>query len=163
MAKREGFAPRHYSSSLVIALLLLYLSHFYFFIVAITRKKHIYMMKGKTGIQPFPASGNFINCSDGIRSATFRLLIVLILFYFYAHFLLQCRYHAGVANNRFIGCLVGLLLLLYMASFASRLPTRSNPLSATSKQNEQANFCLFVLFVFSVRISCSTIKQNLTI
>ena len=30
--------------------------------------------------------------------------------------------------------------------FTSRLPTRSNPLSATSKQNEQANFCLFVLF-----------------
>ena len=88
-------------------------------------KKHIYMMKGKTGIQPFPASGsptagfslplkcerrqqvaaysssefppikkdtqgvcikgiqpfpasgNFINCSEGIRSATFRLLLVL--------------------------------------------------------------------------------------
>ena len=104
------------------------------------------MIKGKTGIQPFPASGNFINCSEGIRSATFRLLLVLILFYFYAHFLSQCRYHAGVANNRFIGCLVGLLLLLYTASFASRLPTRSNPLSAMSKQNEQANFCLFVLF-----------------
>ena len=109
-------------------------------------KKHIYMMKGKTVIQPFPASGNFINCSEGIRSATFRLLLVLISFYFYTHFLSQCRYHAGVANNRFIGCLVGLLLLLYMASFASRLPTRSNPISSTSKQNEQANFCLFVLF-----------------
>ena len=40
---------------------------------------------------------------------------------------LHCRYHAGVANNRFIGCLVGLLLLLFIVSFASRLPTRSNP------------------------------------
>ena len=91
--------------------------------------------------------------SEGIRSATFILLLVLISFYFDAHFLSQCRYHAGVANNRFIGCLVGLLLLLYMASFASRLPTRSNPLSATSKQNEQANFCLFVLFGFLIRNS----------
>ena len=109
-------------------------------------KKHIYMMKGKTGIQPFPASGNFINCSEGIRSATFRLLIFLISFYFDTHFLSQCRYHAGVANNRFIGCLVGLLLLLFIVSFASRLQTRSNPLSATSKQNEQAKTCLFVLF-----------------
>ena len=77
LAEARGFAPRHYSSSLVIARLFLYFSHFYYFIVAITRKKHIYMMKGKTGIQPFPASGNFINCSEGIRSATFRLLLVL--------------------------------------------------------------------------------------
>ena len=83
---------------------------------------------------------------SGIRSATFRLLLVLNFILFDAHFLSQCRYHAGVANNRFIGCLVGLLLLLFIVSFASRLPTRSNPLSATSKQNEQAKTCLFVLF-----------------
>ena len=103
--------------------------------------------KDGNGIQLFPASGNFINRSDGIRSATLFLLpcyryAPLILLSF---LLFHCRYHAGVANNRFIGCLVGLLLLLYMASFASRLPTRSNPLLATSKQNEQANICLFVL------------------
>ena len=99
------------------------------------------------GIQPFPSSGNFINCSDGIRSATLFLFACYhsTPFILLSFLLFHCRFHAGVANNRFIGCLVGLLLLLYMASFASRLPTRSNPLSATSKQNEQANICLFVL------------------
>ena len=66
--------------------------------------------------------------------------------YTFLIFIFHCRFHAGVANNRFIGCLVGLHLLSFIVSFASRLPTRSNPLSATSKQNEQANFCLFVLF-----------------
>ena len=79
---------------------------------------------------------------DIILFACYRSTPLILL----SFLLFLCRYHAGVANNRFIGCLVGLLLLLYMASFASRLPTRSNPLSATSKQNEQANFCLFVLF-----------------
>ena len=38
------------------------------------------------GIQPFPASGNFINCSDGIRSATFRLLLVLNFILFWHSF-----------------------------------------------------------------------------
>ena len=87
------------------------------------------------GIQPFPASGNFINCSDGIRSATLFLFACYqsTPFILLSFLLFHCRFHAGVANNRFIGYLVGLLLLLYMASFASRLPTRSNPLSATSK------------------------------
>ena len=77
MAKREGFAPRHYFSLLVIALLLLYFSHFYYFFVAITRKEIHLHSKDENGIQPFPASGNFINCSERIRSATFRLLLVL--------------------------------------------------------------------------------------
>ena len=91
----------------------------------------------------------------GIRSATLFLFACyrstpLILLSF---LLFHCRYHAGVANNRFIGCLVGLLLLLFIVSFASRLPTRSNPLSATSKQNEQAKTCLFVLFGFLIRNS----------
>ena len=85
---------------------------------------------------------------SGIRSATlslftcFRSTLLILLSFLLFH----CRFHAGVANNRFIGCLVGLLLLSFIVSFASQLPTRSNPLSATSKQNEQANFCLFVLF-----------------
>ena len=56
--ERVGFSPRYYFSSLVFARLLLYFSHSYYFFVAITRKKNIYMMKGKTGIQPFPASGS---------------------------------------------------------------------------------------------------------
>ena len=66
---------------------------------------------------------------SGIRSATlflftcFRSTLLILL----SFLLFLCRYHAGVANNRFIGCLVGLLLLLFIVSFASRLPTRSNP------------------------------------
>ena len=92
---------------------------------------------------------------SGIRSATLFLFTYfrsapLILLSF---LLFPCRYHAGVANNRFIGCLVGLLLLSFIVSFASRLPTRSNPLSATSKQNEQAKICLFVLFGYHIRNS----------
>ena len=70
-----------------------------------------------------------LNGKSGIRSATLFLFTCfrsapLILLSF---LLFLCRYHAGVANNRFIGCLVGLLLLLFIVSFASRLPTRSNP------------------------------------
>ena len=59
-------------------------------------KKHIYMMKGKTGIQPFPASGNFINCSEGIRSTTlflfpcYRSTFLILLSFLLFH----CRYHA---------------------------------------------------------------------
>ena len=167
-----------FPSSLVIALLLLYFSHFYYFIVAkCERRQQVAAYSSSEfppikkdtqgvyikGIQPFPASGNFINCSERIRTATFRLLLVLISFYFYAHFLSQCCYHAGVANDRFIGCLVGLLLLSFIVSFASRLPTRSNPLSATSKQNEQANFCLFVLFGGSEGIHSATLSSSLVI
>ena len=109
-------------------------------------KKHIYMMKGKIGIQPFPAGGNFINCSEGIRSATFRLFLVLILFYFYAHFLSQCRYHAGVANNRFIGCLVGLLFcrLLYRLR-ADFQPVRIPFRQCQNKTNRQIFACSFCL------------------
>ena len=53
----------------------------------------------------------------------------------------QRRYHAGVANNRFIGCLVG-LLLLYMASFASRLPTRSNPSINKKRETQTTSVCI---------------------
>ena len=83
---------------------------------------------------------------DSLRDIIPLRLLSLYSSYTSLIFIFHCRFHAGVANNRFIGCLVGLLLLLFIVSFASRLPTRSNPLSATSKQNEQANFCLFVLF-----------------
>ena len=48
------------------------------------------------GIQPFPASGNFINCSEGIRPATLFLFACyrstpLILLSF---LLFHCRYHS---------------------------------------------------------------------
>ena len=59
---------------------------------------------------------------SGIRSATFRLLLVLNFIYFDAHFLSQCRYHAGVANNRFIGCLVGSFSLKTHALFYEPTP-----------------------------------------
>ena len=36
LAEAKGFAPRHYFSSLVLARILLYFSHFYYFFVAIT-------------------------------------------------------------------------------------------------------------------------------
>ena len=58
LAEARGFAPRHYSSSLVIALLILYFSHLYYFIVAITRKEIHLHSKDENGIQPFPASGS---------------------------------------------------------------------------------------------------------
>lgn len=75
---------------------------------------------------------------SGIRSATlflftcFRSTLLILL----SFVLFLCRYHAGVANNRFIGCLVGLLLLLFIVSFASRLPTRSNPTIDEKKNSE---------------------------
>ena len=59
-----------------------------------------------------------------------RQLLLLLVFFAYlylTHFSLFCRYHAGVANNRFIGCLVGSLFRKKRVSFTSRLPTRSNP------------------------------------
>ena len=54
------------------------------------------------GIQPFPASGNFINCSEGIRSAILFLFACyhstpLILLSF---LLFHCRFHSQ--KNTFI-------------------------------------------------------------
>ena len=99
------------------------------------------------GIQPFPASGNFINCSEGIRSATFRLLLVLNFIIIFT--LIFCH---NVAITPGLQTTVSSVVWSARSPwkprhcFTSRLPTRSNPLSAMSKQNEQANFCLFVLF-----------------
>lgn len=59
-----------------------------------------------------------------------RQLLLLLVFshtYILLIFSLFCRYHAGVANNRFIGCLVSSLFRKKQVSFTSRLPTRSNP------------------------------------
>ena len=163
MAEREGFAPRHYFSSLVIALLLLYFSHFYYFIVAKCERRQqvaayssseLPPIKKDTqgvyikGIQPFPASGNFINCSEGIRSATLFLFACnrstpLIPLSF---LLFHCRYYAGVANNRFIGCLVGLLFchLLYRLQADSqpvRIPFRQRQ-NKTNRPIFACSFCL---------------------
>ena len=84
----------------------------------------------------------------GIRSATLFLFACyrstpLILLSF---LLFHCRYHAGVANNRFIGCLVGLLLLLYMASLQAdfqpvRIPFRQRQ-NKTNRQKFACSFCL---------------------
>ena len=129
-----GFAPRHYFSSLVFARLFLYFFHSYYFFVAITRKEIHSHSKDENGIprQIFATANRrttSLGGKSGIRSATlflftcFRSTLLILL----SFLLFLCRYHAGVANNRFIGCLVGLLLLLFIVSFASRLPTRSNP------------------------------------
>ena len=80
---------------------------------------------------------------DIILFACYRSTPLILLSFLLFH----CRYHAGVANNRFIGCLVGLLLLLYMASFASRHPTRSNPPFGNVKTKRTGKF-LPVRFVW---------------
>ena len=151
-----GFAPRHYFSSLVFARLLLYFSHFYYFFVAITPGLQttvssvvwsacfycclLYRLQAdfqpvripqltKKKFENTLRVSEFFGGKSGIRSATlffftcYRSAPLILL----SFLLFLCRYHAGVANNRFIGCLVGLLLLLFIVSFASRLPTRSNP------------------------------------
>ena len=64
---------------------------------------------------------------SGIRSATITTFTCFFAYLYLTHFSLFCRYHAGVANNRFIGCLVGSLFRKKRVSFTSRLPTRSNP------------------------------------
>ena len=46
---------------------------------------------------------------SGIRSATITTFTCFFAYLYLTHFSLFCRYHAGVANNRFIGCLVGSL------------------------------------------------------
>ena len=64
---------------------------------------------------------------SGIRSATITTFTCFFAYLYLTHFSLFCRYHAGVATNRFIGCLVGSLFRKKRISFTSRLPTRSNP------------------------------------
>ncbi len=65
--------------------------------------------------------------NSGIRSATITTFTCFFAYLYLTRFSLFCRYHAGVANNRFIGCLVGSLFRKKRVSFTSRLPTRSNP------------------------------------
>ena len=61
---------------------------------------------------------------SGIRSATlflftcFRSTLLILL----SFLLFLCRYHAGVANNRFIGCLVGSFSLKTQALFYEPTP-----------------------------------------
>ena len=109
-----GFAPRHYFSSLVFARLFLYFFHSYYFFVAITRKEIHSHSKDENGIprQIFATANRrttSLGGKSGIRSATlflftcFRSTLLILL----SFLLFLCRYHAGVANNRFIGCLVG--------------------------------------------------------
>ena len=62
---------------------------------------------------------------DSLRDNYYFYLFFAYLYL--THFSLFCRYHAGVANNRFIGCLVSSLFRKKQVSFTSRLPTRSNP------------------------------------
>ncbi len=44
------------------------------------------------------------------------------------------RYHAGVANIRFIGCLVGSFFRKIKTVVTNRLPTRSNPLTNVKRK-----------------------------
>ena len=78
---------------------------------------------------------------SGIRSATITTFTCFFAYLYLTHFSLFCRYHAGVANNRFIGCLVGSFFRKIKTVVTSRLPTRSNPLkNVKSKKYEPQGF-----------------------
>ena len=91
----------------------------------------------------FPFGG-----SEGIRSATLFLFTCyrstpLILLSF---LLFHCRFHAGVANNRFIGCLVGSFSLETQALFYEPTPNPFESPFSNVKTKRTGKFFLFVLF-----------------
>ena len=98
------------------------------------------------GIQPFPASGNFINCSEGIRSATFRLFLVLIYFIFTLIFCHNVAITPGlqttVSSVVWSACFCCRLLYRLQADFQPvRIPFRQRQ-NKTNRQIYACSLCL---------------------
>ena len=54
------------------------------------------------------------------------------------------RYHAGVANNRSVGCLVGSFFRKIKTVVTSRLPTRSNPPKNVKRKKYEPQWFVFL-------------------
>ena len=101
------------------------------------------------GIQPFPASGNFINCSEGIRSATFFPLRLLSLYSSYTSLIFiislsLSRRGCKQPFHRLFGrlVLIGNPGIVLRADFQPvRIPFRQRQ-NKTNRQIFACSFCL---------------------
>ena len=126
-----------------------FLHSFCFFIVAITRKEIHLHSKDENGIQPFPASGSptagfslSLKCERRQQVAAYFIPTsfhknkrvgfaprhyfssLVFVHFFFTHFASSLSLSRRVANNRFIGCLVGSFFLKISVKYYE--PT-SNP------------------------------------